>query len=175
MPRGTVGLLWRGERAAVAVEFAIVAPVLIMIFVGMVEFTEAFTINRKLAQAAGSVSDLVAQEVAVSSTQLSTIRDVATEIMKPYGPPTSLVILSVTEGGDQTVRVAWSDPATAHAAGSTYSLPEAGLTDPNTSLIVTEATYTFTPTISHFLTGTFTLSERAYFRPRSGGTIPKTD
>jgi hypothetical protein len=165
----------RGDRGAVAVEFAIVAPVLIMIFVGMVEFTEAFTINRKLAQSAGAVSDLVAQEVAVTSAQLTTIRDIAAEIMKPYQPPTSLVILSVIEGSDQIVRIAWSDPATAYAAGSVYDLPEAGLTEPNTSLIIAEATYTFTPTISRFLVGTYTLRERAYFRPRTGGSIPKTD
>jgi Flp pilus assembly protein TadG len=169
------GKLWRGERGAVAVEFAIVVPVLVMIFIGMVEFTEAFTINRKLAQSAGAVSDLVAQETAVTSAQLAVLRDVAAEIMKPYGPPTSLVIFAVTKGSDDTVRVAWSDPAGALTAGSVYTLPEAGLTDRNTSLIVAEATYTFTPTISHFLAGPFTLRERAYFRPRSGGPIPKTD
>jgi len=165
----------RDEGGAIAVEFAIVAPVLIMIFIGMVEFTEAFTINRKLAQSASTVSDLVAQETTVTSTQLSTIRDVATEIMKPYQPPASLVILSVVEGSDETVRVAWSNPSTAYAAGSTYALPQDNLTEPNSSLIITEATYTFTPTISRFLVGTFTLTERAYFRPRTGASIPKTD
>jgi Flp pilus assembly protein TadG len=167
--------LWQGDAGAITVEFAIVAPVLIMIFIGMVEFTEAFTINRKLAHSAGAVSDLVAQETAVTSAQLGTIRDIAAEIMRPYQPPTSLVILSVVEGSDETVRVAWSDPASAYAPGTAYTLPQAGLTEPNTGLIVTEATYTFTPTISHFLTGTFTLTERAFFRPRSGGSIPKVD
>jgi hypothetical protein len=44
------------------------------------------------------------------------------------------------------------------------------LVDPNTSLIVVEAVYNFTPTISRFL-GSFEISENAYFRPRMGQTM----
>jgi Flp pilus assembly protein TadG len=166
--------LRRNEYAAIVVEFALVLPVLIMIFVGMAEFTEAFTVMRKLAQSAGTVSDLVAQETTVTSSTLANIRLIAEEIMKPYSPPDSLVIVSVVSDSANTVRVAWSDPPI-YAKDQTYSLPNDKLTEPNSGLIVTEATYNFTPTLSYFLLGNFTLQEHAYFRPRSGKTIPKAN
>jgi Flp pilus assembly protein TadG len=166
--------LRRNERAAIVVEFALVLPVLIMIFVGMAEFTEAFTVMRKLAQSAGTVSDLVAQETTVTSSTLANIRLIAEEIMKPYSPPNSLVIVSVVADGANTVRVEWSDPPI-YAKDQTYSLPNDKLTEPNSGLIVTEATYNFTPTLSYFLLGNFTLQERAFFRPRSGKTISKAN
>ena len=159
--------LRRNERAAIVVEFALVLPVLIMIFVGMAEFTEAFTVMRKLAQSAGTVSDLVAQETTVTSSTLANIRLIAEEIMKPYSPPNSLVIVSVVSDGANTVRVAWSDPPI-YAQDQIYSLPNDKLTEPNSGLIVTEATYNFTPTLSYFLLGNFTLQERAFFRPAAG-------
>jgi Flp pilus assembly protein TadG len=166
--------LRRNERAAIVVEFALVLPVLIMIFVGMAEFTEAFTVMRKLAQSAGTVSDLVAQETTVTTSTLANIRLIAEEIMKPYSPPDSLVIVSVVSDAANTVRVEWSDPPI-YAKDQTYQLPNDKLTEPNSGLIVTEATYNFTPTLSYFLLGNFTLQERAFFRPRSGKTIPKAN
>jgi Flp pilus assembly protein TadG len=171
------GLLRRArrERGVVAVEFAMVAPVLIIVFIGMVEFTEAFTITRKLEQSAATVADLVAQEPSINTAQLSDIRLVASEIMKPYAPPSQLVIVSVVADATNTTKVAWSDPASAYAVGTPYVLPQDKLTAANTSIIVTEARYNFTPSISHFITGTFTFVERAYFQPRTGKAIAKAN
>jgi Flp pilus assembly protein TadG len=159
-----------GEDGAILIEFALVLPVLLILFIGLVEFSEAFTVSRKLATAASTVSDLVAQEASISCAELDDVKEVADEIIKPYGP-LSVTILSVVADANNNKTVAWSRPD--GEAGKPYTLPETGLTDPNTSLIVTEARYNFTPTISHFL-GSFQIRERAFFRPRLTATVTRT-
>ena len=162
----------KGERGVISVEFALVLPILIILFIGLVEFTEAFTINRKLSNVASTVSDLVSQEASVTSGSLGDVTTVANEIIKPYSAaPMSLVIVNVEADNDGAKTVAWSYPSGSYTDGQPYAgLPETELIDPNTSLIVVEAVYNFTPTVSRFL-GTFQISENAYFRPRMGQTM----
>ncbi len=162
----------RSESGVVSIEFALVLPILIVLFIGLVEFTEAFTINRKLSNVASTVSDLVSQEAAVTSASLNDVTQLANEIIKPYSAaPMSLVIVNVEANNDGDTTVAWSHPPGSYADGETYGgLPESELVDPNTSLIVVEAVYSFTPTVSRFL-GSFEISENAYFRPRMGRTM----
>ena len=163
------------ERGVTLVEFALVLPVMIVIFIGLVEFSEAFTVARKLSGAAGTVSDLVAQESSVTNASLNDIEQVAGELMQPYSDtPLNVVIVSVVADENNATTVAWSYPAGAYAVGTPYTLPQAGLTEAGSSLIVTEASYNFTPTVSRFL-GTFLLNERAFFRPRFSQAVTKLD
>lgn len=175
-----LGSFGRGERGVISVEFALVLPVLIILFIGLVEFTEAFTINRKLSNVASTVSDLVSQEPSVTSASLNDVTQVANEIIKPYSAAAmSLVIVNVQADNEGDTTVAWSHPPGHYEDGEAYTglpeteqetEPEARLIAPNTSLIVVEAVYNFTPTVSRFL-GSFQISENAYFRPRMGRTM----
>ena len=49
----------RGNQSGVgAVEFALIAPVLIMLYMGSLEVSVAMSVNKKLARAASTVADL---------------------------------------------------------------------------------------------------------------------
>jgi Flp pilus assembly protein TadG len=166
----TIGVLRKGERGVTLIEFALVLPVLILLFIGLVEFSEAFTVSRKLATTANTVSDLVAQEATVTTADLDNIELIADEIMKPYSTtPLTLVIVSVVADSSNTPRVDWSYPTT-YATGTVYALPQADMTEAGSSLIIAEATYGFTPTVSQFL-GTFNINKRAFFRPRIAPSV----
>jgi Flp pilus assembly protein TadG len=161
------------DRGVTLIEFALVLPLMLLLFVGMVEFGEVFTLTRKLSTAASTVSDLVSQQTAVTTDDLNDIAMIANEIIGPYDAgPLSIVIVSVVADADNNTTVAWSHPASAYAAGAAYTLPNnnsadpnARMTEPNSSIIVAEAEYAFTPTVGNFL-GTFTITQQAYFRPR---------
>lgn len=156
-------------------EFALIMPVLVILFIGLVEFSEAFTVTRKLSNTASTVSDLVSQEPTVSTADLTDIEQVASELMRPYSnTPLTVRIISVVADADNATTVAWSYPVGAYATGAAYSLPQAGLTEPNSSLIVAEASYGFTPSIGNVL-GTFTIDERAFFKPRFSQSVEKLD
>lgn len=163
------------ENGAVLVEFAIVLPILIVLFLGLAEFTEAFSVNRKLAGTAGAVADLVAQEPSVDDAYLADVSSLSQELMKPHDTgPFQLVIVSIVADNNNNTTVDWSYPSGAYAPGGAYALPDNTLTTPNSSLIITEASYNFTPTIGHFL-GTFEMTEAAYFRPRLAQKVIKTN
>jgi Flp pilus assembly protein TadG len=165
----------RKKDGVVMIEFALVLPILIVLFLGLAEFTEAFSVNRKLAASAGAVSDLIAQEPTVDNALLAEVSSIADELMKPHNTgPLQLVILSVVADVDNNTTVDWSYPPGSYAQGAPYILPNTALTTPNTSLVVTEATYDFTPTIGSFL-GTFEMNEVAFFRPRLALKVMKTN
>lgn len=166
----------RREDGAVFVEFAIILPILIVLFLGLAEFTEAFSVSRKLAGTAGAVADLVAQEPSVNNADLADVSALGQELMKPHNSaPLQLVIISVVADENNTTTVDWSyPPGSGYAQGSAYALPDGAMTSPNSSLIIAEASYNFTPTIGQFL-GTFEMTEAAYYRPRLAQKVIKTN
>jgi Flp pilus assembly protein TadG len=149
-------------------------------FMGLVEFGEAFSVNRKISNAASTVSDLISQENAVNNLALQDIATVASELIKPYRTaPLAMRVISVVADEQNATTVAWTypvgaPPGTTPAIGAAYPLPQTALTEPNSSLIVTETYYAFTPSMGYFL-GSITLNGIAYFRPRLVRTVTKTD
>lgn len=166
-----------GERGLAMIEFALVLPVLVVLFLGLVEFGEAYSANRKISFAASSVSDLVSQVRSVTDADLTDIALVADELIKPYRTENfGVVITSVEADGDNTTTVGWSfargTGATAKTEGAPVTLP-AGLTEPGASIILVETFYEFTPSVGLFLLGTRTLTGHAYYRPRRIKVITK--
>lgn len=161
-----------GERGLALIEFALIFPVMLFLFLGLVEFGEAFSLNRKIENAASTVSDLVSQESKVTCAQLADIATIANEIIKPYRPaPFSLRISSIVADENNNLEVAWTYPT---GGGSpSFDFP-AGLTEPGSSLIVAETAYEFTPTIGYFI-GSITLNGKGYFRPRLTRIVEGSD
>jgi Flp pilus assembly protein TadG len=165
------------EQGVTLIEFALIFPVMILLFIGLVEFGEAFSVNRKISNAASTVSDLISQESSITNAELQDIAIVASEIVKPYRTaPFSMRIISVVANDTNTrATVAWTYPAGSPAVGSVYPLPGGQrLTEANSSLIVAETSYAFTPSVGYFV-GSITLNGVAYFRPRLARTVAKTD
>jgi Flp pilus assembly protein TadG len=164
----------RKDDGLALTEFALVFPIMIFMFIGLVEFGEAFTVNRKINTAAGTVSDLVSQESMVNCAQLQDVSTIATEIIKPYRTaPFTLRIISVVADENNQPKVSWTYPEGALAAGSNYTnLPNTGMTEPNSSLIIAETSYAFTPSVGYFI-GSITLNGVGYFRPRLTPSVEK--
>jgi len=174
--RTGAGAFWRDRRGVSTVEFAITLPVLLLIFVGMIEFGEVFTAERRINIVANSTADLVARTKTTSDAELNDIAAAVGEIVRPF--PTDslgLVVSSIVTDADNNATVAWSwaDGATARTAGATFALPDAALTEPNTSIIVAEVTYQFTPSVGLFLVGGTQLDAVALYRPRLAEAVEK--
>jgi Flp pilus assembly protein TadG len=168
--------LARAEQGAALIEFTLVFPVLIFLLLGVVEFSEAFAVSRKLSNAAATVADLVSQEAKVTDADLDDISKVADALVAPFGPDKlGLVVTSVVADNTNNTSVSWSY---AHGRGATrrtdIALPR-GLTEAKSSVIVAETSYQFTPTIGFFLTGVITLNGKAFFHPRVTSLIAKDD
>lgn len=181
--RLAAGCRRQGRRFAKAgsgvamVEFSLTFPMLIALFLGVVEFSEAFSVSRKLTNATATVADLVSQRRDLTNGDLNDLTRVADTLLAPYSAShLGLVISSVEADQKGNTKVGWSfshgNGATARDQGSAFAPPD-GLTEPGSSIIVAEGTYQFTPTIGLYLTGVITISRQAYFRPRLVRVIPK--
>ncbi len=158
----------RDERGVSAVEFALILPVLVILYLGGVELSHTISVDRKVTSVASAVGDLVAQGSTIDDDEMTNIFNAATAIMAPYAVgPLKMVVSSVevTSKGDT---VAWSDGyhTSGRAAGSAVTLP-AGVRIEGTTLIMAEVDYTYTPTLGQIFTDSIELSDTFYLRPRS--------
>lgn len=169
----TVRQLARDTRGVSALEFALVLPIMISMYIGAVEFSHALTVDRRVTSVASAAADLVAQSKQASSATVQDTFTAANSIMLPYSTtPITIVLTSVEADQNNDTTVAWSCGlnAAAHADGSAFTLPT-GLTQPFSSIIVAEVTYSYTPPIGEFISGSINLVEKFYLRPRRSLTV----
>ena len=164
------------RRGVSAVEFALIAPLMVAIYLGSVELSQGIGIDRKVTLTAAAMSNLVAQNASVSSSDMTNSFNAAASIMQPYSASTVKIVVScltIDSTGKATVK--WSDTknGTARAVGSVVSIPSA-LAVANTSIVFSEVSYAYKPTIGYTITGTLTLSDVMYMSPRQSTTITHT-
>ena len=165
-----------------AVEFAMVFPIMVVLYFGVVEFSSAIAVDRKATQVARTLSDLTSQSMSVADTDIKSFGEAAKAIMTPY-PPSPLVS-SITEVYIDKVsgvaRVQWSKgltigptgdvsiaAAAPHNAGDVVTLPLSLVAAKGTFVIWSEVSYKYTPAIGIMMAQTgITFRDVAYTRPR---------
>ena len=182
------------EKGVAALEFAIIAPLLMVLFLGAVAFSQALTMDRRVTLTASSLADLVTQADQVSFTDPVTQADqvstadlddimllgdqlMQTSMVANYDPTKLIVKMAqVTTDANGNTTVDWSydkSGGTPYASGSSYPGLPASLAQPNMSIVATEVSYDFEPIIGHFLTGPINLEETFYLRPRRSVSVQK--
>ena len=106
---------------------------------------------------------------------MSNILAASAAVVVPYqDSKLKITVSSVKIDAQGVAKIAWSDTknGTARAVGSTVTLP-AALNTANTTLIWAEAQYAYTPTIGYVITGTMTLKDQIYMRPRLSDCVTR--
>lgn len=163
----------RDKRGVSAVEFAMLLPLMVTLYLGGVEVSSAIAVDRKVTQVARTLGDLVSQSTSVNATDMTNILNAASSVVQPYSPSLIQVTVSrVDIDANQIAKVVWSKTlnGTARAPNSVVTLDNA-LKTANTSLIWAETQYTYTPTIGYVITGPLTLRDQIYMRPRLSDTV----
>lgn len=165
----------RDERGVAAVEFALIVPILITLYLGMVEFSRAITADRKVTSVSSATADLVARTTAMNTAEMNNIFQAATSIMTPYSAsPLNMVVTAVNIDAGGIAKVDWSkgyQGGSPKTDGATVTLPN-GLATPNTCLVMTEVTYNYQSALNYIIDAPITLSDTFYMRPRSVACIP---
>jgi Flp pilus assembly protein TadG len=166
----------RDEGGVSAVEFALLLPLMVMLYLGGVEISQGLTIDRKVTLVARTVADLAAQVSSISNADMTNILNAASSVLAPYSTTDAKVTVSqVSIDGNGRATVTWSDSknGTARSPGSVITLPSA-LNVPNSSLIWGEVSYDYKPVIGYVITGTMTLTDQIYMRPRLSDSVTRT-
>jgi len=175
---------FRGDRRGTgAVEFAIIAPLLIMAYIGSFEISVGLSVARKTGRAASTVADVLAQQGEVSTTYLDGMKDVAASIMTPFGLKEGYTLkmtgIKVTAEGVGTV--AWSrDQAsgTPYAAGSNAAVPSGLPVNAfivRSEIVVPHEILLFAPGLTGHTLKTIHIAKTYYYRQRVGDQIDCTN
>ncbi|MDP1881421.1 MAG: TadE/TadG family type IV pilus assembly protein, partial [Bradyrhizobium sp.] len=79
------------DRSGIAAtEFAVIVPVMLVMFFGTVEFSSGVAVDRKVTLMARTLSDLTSQSVSVNDTDLTGFFAASKAIMTPYSSAPTL-------------------------------------------------------------------------------------
>jgi len=168
--------LWKAKDGLAAVEFAFLAPVMLLMFFGTVELSAALDCRARVTAVASTAADLVAQDTVISPSDMTNIFAALNAIIYPYpSTPAKIIISSVIDNGSGGGKVAWSDAqnTTKRSVGSAVTVPT-GLITSGGSVILAEITYSYASPTTQFLTGAVTMTKSFYARPRRSATITHT-
>jgi Flp pilus assembly protein TadG len=157
----------RENRASAAVEFAVIVPIMLTMFFGVIEFSSGVAVDRKVTLVARTLSDLTSQSSVVTDTDLANFTITIKAIMTPYpsGILNSTVSELYVEPDTLIAKVKWSKGTAPRGFNTTVGIP-AALQIGGTYLIFAEADYTYTPTIGYVMKTAIRLSDFTYTRPR---------
>lgn len=169
---------WPARSGVAAVEFALVLPVMLILWLGMVEVTVALNLDRKVTILSRTVADLVGRETATDTRRLGEIFDAATAVMAPFEHRNVEIVVTsvfVSRNAENAIvgRVCWSrtrpvagSPRLAHRAGDPMPVPT-GFDHPGSSFIVAEVFAPYRPSVGSGVVGDITLSERTAWPVRN--------
>lgn len=175
------GVFARDRKGTGAIEFAIIAPLLIMAYIGSFELSVGFNVARKVARASSTVADIVTQQTEVSKAFLDGMKDVAAGVMTPFGGTYSLKITGIKVASTGVGVVMWSRDekgTTPYDVGANIAIPK-DLSTLNafvvrTEMVVPHKMLLFAPDLSANAQ-TINLSKTYYYRQRIGEDITCND
>ncbi|WP_425410925.1 TadE/TadG family type IV pilus assembly protein [Hyphococcus sp.] len=153
-----------------AMEFALIAPILIALFFGVIESSDAMARSRQVTLAVNTLVDLAAQETQIETAELDDLFDGVEQIMETGGAPAIIRLVSVGVDADGDPVVQWSrDNAgdAPYAAGAPYEgLPASTLIDAGATILISEVNYTYTSKLTHFVIPSISFERSATRWPR---------
>jgi Flp pilus assembly protein TadG len=165
----------RDRTGVSAVEFALMLPVMLTLYIGAVEVGNGYAISFKSTLAARTVTDLASQYISIYNSDMTNILGAASTVLTPYPNANVVVTLSeVTTNAQGVGKVVWSNSlnGTARVATTTVALPTK-LQTPNITIMYGEVTYPYTPSLGYVLTGTISIYQSFFFYPRMSTTIAR--
>jgi len=155
-------------RGLAAIEFALLLPLMLLLYLGGFEVSQAVSANRKLTLTVRTAADLASQSRALSSLEINNILNASSAVIAPYTNNKLRLTVSavdIDEKGKATITWSRTLNGAARPQGQMVTVPS-DLKIANTSLIWSEGSYDYKPIIGYVITGTITLKDQLYMRPR---------
>src|SRR5438445_8233504 len=176
--------LARDRNGIAATEFAVIVPLMLVMFFGTVEFSSAVAIDRKVTLIARTLSDLTSQSAGtLTDTDLQNSFTASMSIITPYDDTlVNGTIAQIYIDANSVAKIQWSKSATiaSGATLATLTAPPTSLAPgttvttmipstlliPSSYLIFSQVSYVYAATVKYVLKSGITLSDVSYTRPR---------
>ncbi|WMT92638.1 TadE/TadG family type IV pilus assembly protein [Pelagibacterium sp. H642] len=159
-----------------AVEFALILPFLLLLYLGTVDLTLALSIDRKLNNLTASLSDLVARKSVDETTRREIIDffSISNAVMRPHEVERTgmriTIAMPTSESEGEVLSSAAANGMIAREHGDVISLPSEFVTlAGDRCVIVAEGQYSFEPLFHFAFQTTVPLSHRSFSIPRVDG------
>ena len=171
-------LLLRHKGGLAAVEFAMLLPLMLLLYLGSFQIAEGVALKRLVAQSAATVANITTQYASISQTSdIPDILNASATVLTPWPVANAIVTVScikIDSAGNATIYWSKALNGTPRQPGQSMSLP-AGLNTPNTYVVMGETTYAYSPLMDFLHIGKLNLYSSVYMSPRSpSGTIDLT-
>jgi Flp pilus assembly protein TadG len=180
--RSVVGLM-KNCHGNAAVEFAVIVPVMLVMFFGTIELSSGVAVDRKTTLVARTLSDLTSQskDQPLTDGYMLNVFTSAIAILQPYtAVPATATISEIYVDSNAIASIQWSTAATFGAGAAQATLVTSTRSPGNivttlvpsqmlvrrTYLILSEVSYTYTPAVGYVMKSAITLKDTAYTRPR---------
>ncbi len=182
--------LWRRAASTdgtAAVEFALLLPILITLFFGVMETSLALLCRADVSIMTSTTADLISQASTVKSADISNVYSAAGTILYPYYDPAAagsakptIRITSIVDDGSGatgqnhlTGKIAWTCTQTgsgtlspsARTVGATVTLPQPLMTAGG-SVIIAEVAYNYASPTTKVIAGPVNMANNFYTKPR---------
>ncbi len=171
--------LRKDVRGVGAVEFALIAPLLLFLYITSFELTIGLSVSKRVTRTASTIADLVTQQSKVTTSDLQQMTSVANAVFTPYKPENlKIKVTGVTLDASSNPTVAWSwaqDGSRPYANASSVNVPT-DMRSASTFLVRAEVSVThqllmFMPGLMPSNLQTITLNREFYYRQRVGTSI----
>jgi Flp pilus assembly protein TadG len=164
-------LSWRRDSSGVAgIEMALAFPLMLVMFVGLVDFGNALSASRRVATTANIVGDLVTQQSggSITKTDLQNLFAAAKSTFAPYDPNGLAVeVIGYTRNNNIVVEAWRNDNGTKCASPPPVDMTRLEqLSADGNDVVVARVCYTVSPIIGMVLKTDIELKEQLMLRPR---------
>jgi Flp pilus assembly protein TadG len=171
------------RRGVGAVEFALIAPLLLSLYITSFEITIGLSMAKRVTRSASTIADLITRENSVDKTLLTTMTDVANSLFAPYAANNlkiKVTGVALDPAGNATVAWSWDQSnGKPYAVGAPVNVP-IDMRTPNSFLVHSEVSvdHQLMMLMSNVLanqTSNITISRDYFFRPRMGSSVACTN
>lgn len=179
-------LLRDDTRGVSAVEFAMIIPLIFLMFFGMLDLTNGFAIDRKVSQISQGMADLASRYTTLAETDVSNFFIIADAMLTPYDKTQLKASISQVyiDPSTKIAKVVWTRGdflvgKVVRKVNDIVSVPTNLIVKdangnylPNQYLILGEANYDYVPTIGWVVPkGGLALSDAMFTRPRQTSCV----
>jgi Flp pilus assembly protein TadG len=174
----------RNDDGVALVEFAMILPVMVALYVGGVALTLGIMTDRKVILLARSLGDLVARDTAISLSDSEDVFGAAAAVLAPYSTDKKILRMSVSSiriNNKGKTCVVWSlspnagsSPFPRNPKDTVDSVVPADLrasASYSSYLIVSEVEYDYTPIVGENIFGTIKMGETLFLKPRQSAEV----
>jgi Flp pilus assembly protein TadG len=166
----------RAEQGIAAIEFAFLAPVLILLLLGCVTLFILFRNSAAAENATFTVADIVSREVEVTNAKLEIDRGLFVAMLADSSATVGLRISSVKRTlGVYTVDWSYAVSPQVKMTVDTIPVADMPLVTDGDSVVIVESTVTYTPLFAYVGLSGGTYANIAMNRPRFTSAVAKTD